>query len=111
MENMCYGKHVLDNMFYGENVFLLPPNPSVRKVLKNTAQVFVIGSFLTYGSDWIKYILSNETYTNKMDSPMDKLFPKMAACEVKQWGASGQDEDNGRESIQLIIHYIIQLII
>ena len=51
-----------------------------------TAEMFSIGDFKTYGSEWIKKMkLEDSTQTEAKD----KLFPKMVACEVKRWGASG----------------------
>ena len=48
--------------------------------------MFSIGDFKTYGSEWIKKMkLEDSTQTEAKD----KLFPKMVACEVKRWGASG----------------------
>ena len=51
-----------------------------------TAEMFSIGDFKTYGSEWIKKLNDgNDLATEEKD----KLFPKMVACEVKRWGASG----------------------
>ena len=51
-----------------------------------TAEMFSIGDFKTYGSEWIKKLKLED---NLATEEKDKLFPKMVACEVKRWGASG----------------------
>lgn len=51
-----------------------------------TAEMFSIGDFKTYGSEWVKKLRIEDSYATE---EKDKLFPKMVACEVKRWGASG----------------------
>ena len=51
-----------------------------------TAEMFSIGDFKTYGSSWIKKMRYEDSINTE---EKDKLFPKMVACEVKRWGASG----------------------
>ena len=55
--------------------------------------MFVISRYLTYGFDWIQYIYDDSDVNN---SPIDKLFPKMIACEIKKWGTTGIQEENGK---------------
>lgn len=62
-------------------------------VLFLTDKVFVISSYLTYGLDWISYI--GRDSESVINSPIDKLFPKMIACEIKKWGTTGIQEENG----------------
>ena len=54
-----------------------------------TAEMFSIGDFRTYGSEWIKKLRMED---NLATEEKDKLFPKMVACEVKRWGASGASQ-------------------
>ena len=53
-----------------------------------TAEMFSIGDFKTYGSEWIKKMKLEDSSSTQTEAK-DKLFPKMVACEVKRWGASG----------------------
>lgn len=57
-----------------------------------TAEMFSIGDFKTYGTEWIEMMKVGQNYTTEVK---DKLFPKMVACEVKRWGASGIEEEQG----------------
>ena len=50
-------------------------------------QMFAISSYATYGYDWAVFVSRDQP--DYMDSPIDKLFPKMVACEVKKWGTTG----------------------
>ena len=49
------------------------------------------GRYLFYGIEWIYDI----TTTSKYTPVMNKLFPKMVACEVKRWGVTGLEEWHG----------------
>ena len=49
--------------------------------------MFAISSYATYGYDWAVFVSRDQP--DYMDSPIDKLFPKMVACEVKKWGTTG----------------------
>lgn len=57
-----------------------------------TAEMFSIGDFKTYGSQWIRKLKYEDTLATE---EKDKLFPKMVACEVKRWGSSGIEEEQG----------------
>ena len=61
----------------------------VLLVLYATSEVFAVASYATYGYDWIVHISRNVESSPNEDSPIDKLFPKMTACEVKKWGTTG----------------------
>ena len=50
-------------------------------------------SFLNYGPHWISDVSSNNA--TRFTPIQNKLFPKMVACEVKRWGASGLEEWQG----------------
>ena len=54
-----------------------------------TAEMFSIGDFKRYGSSWIKKLREEDGKNSLATEEKDKLFPKMVACEVKRWGASG----------------------
>merc|ERR1711937_753537 len=56
-------------------------------VMIATENMFVISSFSTYGYDWAVEVSRDKS--DYRDNPIDKLFPKMVACEVEKWGASG----------------------
>ncbi|XP_063688638.1 innexin inx2-like [Bolinopsis microptera] len=56
-------------------------------VLYGTNKIFQVSSFASYGVDWIRYMSSTDN--TGVDSPQDKLFPKMASCEVEVWGTTG----------------------
>lgn len=47
---------------------------------------FLGGSFLTYGTDVIKY--SNMNQENRSD-PMIEIFPRITKCTFHKYGASG----------------------
>ena len=53
-----------------------------------TNQIFQIGSFATYGYDWLLSLPEGKDYI-----VMDTLFPKMVACELKSWGYTGIDTE------------------
>merc|ERR1719276_703305 len=57
-----------------------------------TDEMFSIGDFKTYGSKWVQKLKIEDTLATE---EKDKLFPKMVACEVKRWGASGIEEEQG----------------
>ena len=61
-------------------------------ILYATHTQFKIGSFLTYGFEWI----GSRAPAGSPHTPIqDKLFPKLAACEIKRWGATGIDTTRG----------------
>ena len=66
---------------------------AVVLVLYATENMFQIGSFLTYGVDMISF--NTEVDNQYQTNPKDKLFPKMIMCEIKRWGASGLEEEQG----------------
>ena len=51
-----------------------------------THKMFKFGSFAEYGLLWD----SRNPLNNVQSLIQDKLFPKVAACEVKRFGASGE---------------------
>ena len=51
--------------------------------------LFLEGSFLTYGYDVCKYFEN----INGQVNPMEYLFPKMATCSYKAYGRSGSREN------------------
>ena len=51
-----------------------------------TDEMFSIGSFISYGSEWATSLPVGDNETTLIK---DKLFPKMVACEIKRWGPSG----------------------
>eukprot|EP00116_Pleurobrachia_bachei_P005192 sb/3465454/ len=57
-----------------------------------TERMFKIGSFATYGIDWF---FSEKPENSVASKVQDMLFPRMAACEIKRWGASGLDTTRG----------------
>ena len=57
-----------------------------------TDSMFKVGSFVTYGIDWVGTRPSNDSI---FTLPQDKLFPKIAACEIKRWGPTGMDYTRG----------------
>ena len=52
-----------------------------------TDEMFEIGSFVSYGSEWATKLPAGDNETTLIK---DKLFPKMVACEIKRWGPTGQ---------------------
>ena len=58
-----------------------------------TEKMFHIGSFTSYGFNWATE--EPEAGVNYQTLIQDKLFPKMAACEIKRWGATGLEEEQG----------------
>jgi len=58
-----------------------------------TEKMFHIGSFMSYGSAWATESPNFPEFKGTM--MQDKLFPKMAACEIKRWGPSGLEEEQG----------------
>ena len=61
--------------------------------------MFSIGDFKTYGSKWVQKLKIEDTLATE---EKDKLFPKMVACEVKRWGASGRGADLSHLDTQFI---------
>ncbi|KAL5266003.1 hypothetical protein ACHWQZ_G006599 [Mnemiopsis leidyi] len=58
-----------------------------------TEKMFHIGSFFSYGVDWAaEEPEPGEDYKTLIQ---DKLFPKMASCEIKRWGTTGIEEEQG----------------
>lgn len=57
-----------------------------------TDEMFSIGSFVSYGSEWATSLPVGDNETTLIK---DKLFPKMVACEIKRWGPSGIEEEQG----------------
>lgn len=56
-----------------------------------TAFMFKIGSFFEYGLLW-----ETDSMLNNVRSVIqEKLFPKVVACEVKRYGTTGLEEDQG----------------
>ena len=55
-------------------------------ILLATDRMFKLGSFVTYGVDWFVSASLNDTI---LTPPAERLFPRMAACEIKHWGATG----------------------
>lgn len=53
---------------------------------------FLGGSFLTYGTDVIKY--SNMNQENRSD-PMIEIFPRITKCTFHKYGASGSIQKHG----------------
>ena len=66
--------------------------------------MFEVSSFLTYGSDWLSYIVAEDNGSET--NPVHKLFPKMAACEVKVWGTTGIVNEAGI-SISCLLSFIV----
>ncbi|XP_063693259.1 innexin inx2-like [Bolinopsis microptera] len=62
-------------------------------VIYATDKMFVITSYTTYGSDWLMSLSGD--HPSYKDSPLDKLFPKMVACEVTKWGTTGLVNEAG----------------
>lgn len=62
-------------------------------VIYATESMFQIGSFISYGFDMVSF--DNREDTGHETNPKDKLFPKMIMCEIKRWGASGLEEEQG----------------
>ena len=54
---------------------------------------FLGGSFLTYGTDVIKY--SNMNQENRSD-PMIEIFPRITKCTFHKYGASGSIQKHGK---------------
>ena len=52
-----------------------------------TDEMFHIGSFISYGSEWATSLPVGDNETTLVK---DKLFPKMVACEIKRWGPTGE---------------------
>ncbi|XP_063684852.1 innexin inx2-like isoform X3 [Bolinopsis microptera] len=61
-------------------------------VMVLTSVMFQVGDFQTYGYDWITQFPEPDNYST---SVKHKLFPKMVACEIKRWGTTGLEEENG----------------
>ncbi|KAL5271269.1 hypothetical protein ACHWQZ_G001792 [Mnemiopsis leidyi] len=57
-----------------------------------TDTMFESGRYLTYGSEWFASLDKQSNYTSFV---RDRLFPKMVACEIKRWGPSGMEEEQG----------------
>lgn len=57
-----------------------------------TDEMFEIGSFISYGSEWATKLPVGDNETTLIK---DKLFPKMVACEIKRWGPTGIEEEQG----------------
>jgi hypothetical protein len=53
---------------------------------------FLGGSFLTYGTEVIKY--SNMNQENRSD-PMIEVFPRVTKCTFHKYGASGSIQKHG----------------
>ena len=62
-------------------------------VIYATESMFQIGSFVSYGFNMLSF--SRREDTGYETNPKDKLFPKMIMCEIKRWGASGLEEEQG----------------
>ena len=58
-----------------------------------THRQFKVGNFYTYGFDWVGASMPESSA--HMTLPQDKLFPKMAACEIKRWGTTGLETSKG----------------
>jgi len=57
-----------------------------------THNMFENGSFVSYGFDWVHSRPPNNSVSSLAQ---DKLFPKMAACEIKRWGLTGIERTRG----------------
>lgn len=57
-----------------------------------TMRMFAPVSFLTYGTEWF---VTLNGFDNESSLVRDKMFPKMVACEIKRWGPSGIEEEQG----------------
>lgn len=71
--------------FYTDSV-VTPFFPLSILALYLTDEMFSIGSFISYGSEWATSLPVGDNETTLIK---DKLFPKMVACEIKRWGPSG----------------------
>ena len=58
-----------------------------------THRMFTIGNFYMYGFDWVSAMMPG--FSPNLTLPQDKLFPKMAACEIKRWGTTGIEISKG----------------
>lgn len=56
---------------------------------------FLGGSFITYGTDIIKY--SNMNQENRSD-PMIEIFPRITKCTFHKYGSSGSIQSHGKFS-------------
>ena len=86
--NTLYSKHTLLYLLFFIKLQYLAYSVAI---LGLTHAKFKIGSFLTYGFEWAGSGPTNGTYT----LIQHKLFPKMTACEIKRWGATGLDVVRG----------------
>jgi len=86
--NTLYSKHTLLYLLFFIKLQYLAYSVAI---LGLTHAKFKIGSFLTYGLEWAGSGPTNGTYT----LIQHKLFPKMTACEIKRWGATGLDVVRG----------------
>lgn len=59
--------------------------------------MFELSSYSSYGYDWLVYVTGSAD--SKADNPIDKLFPKMTACEVRKWGPTGIVNEAGKPVI------------
>ena len=68
-------------------------------------QIFKIGSFLSYGYDWLIYVMREEKLN--FDNPVEQLFPRMIACEIKKWGTTGIQDENGANAFFINLDIVI----
>jgi len=61
-------------------------------VMGVTSMMFHVGDFNTYGIEWLRQFPDTDNYSTSIKH---KLFPKMVACEIKRWGTTGLEEENG----------------
>lgn len=61
-------------------------------ILYATERMFKIGSFISYGIDWVGSSAQNDSVSTL---PQDKLFPRIVGCEIKRWGPTGVDITRG----------------
>lgn len=57
-----------------------------------TAEMFILADFKQYGIVWARQWPEPPVNVTGI---RDLLFPKMVACEIKRWGPSGLEDENG----------------
>lgn len=65
-----------------------------------TAQMFKIGNWITYGILFGAPI--STTPTGDKTHVKDVLFPKVVACRIVKWGATGKEPETGYKTIFLL---------
>lgn len=61
-------------------------------IMSLTAEMFELADFKQYGIVWAQQWPNPPANTTGIK---DLLFPKMVACEIKRWGPTGLEDENG----------------